>query len=617
MRKTIRFSTVLRKKSLRPAAAAVFGAVLLSGLTAFPFSGLTAFPFSGLTAFADEWIGEGSSWKFQYDDGSFENRGWKWIDGNRDCVSECYFFQEDGTIIASGTTPDGYRVDFTGAWTENGKRQERGTEVSFAVTGDNLIHGQLIRFGLQHGGYDYLYQADLSQELKAADVAVLSQETIYVADPAAYSGYPTFGTPLAVGEAALNAGFNLAACATNHSLDKGLGAIDTTTAFYEERGIPYLGIQSSGRVDYEPYKLITVNGVRLALYDYTYGTNGIRIPAGHPHSVHLLTNPNAISAELALGRAAADAVVVFVHWGNEYEPDPSVSQRAWANVFLESGVDVVVGTHPHVLQPVELREREDGHKMLLYYSLGNMVSRQDRRESSIGGLAEFTLTRTPEGCSVTEYELKPLITHQTLDYSTACLLENYTSELAAAHRMGLSVPQWQELFAAWTKGTGAYWGEPSRVTREKQETAGAAASAENAGAAASAESAGAESQTAQAASTENAGAAQENQNAQESRSAVIIAYTETAMAESQSAETVAETAAETTQAVEETQPEGAVQPAEDAQASEEVQASEETQPEGAVQPAEEAESAEESQTQEETEESTTWYATAGANVLLY
>jgi hypothetical protein len=492
--------------------------------------GLLSASLAAGPVYADEWVQENGSWKYRYDDGSFENRGWKWIDGDRDCVTECYYFREDGTIVVSGETPDGYHVDRDGAWVKDGRRQEYKTEVRFAVTGDNLIHGQLIRFGQGSGNYEFLYQWELSQELKAADLAVLNQETIFVADPAAYSGYPTFGTPLAVGEAALNAGFNLAACATNHALDKGLGAIDTTAAFYEARGIPYIGIQSSGHIEYEPYKLITVNGVRLALYDYTYGTNGIPIPASHPHAVHLLTNPNAVRAELALGRAAADAVIVFVHWGNEYEPDPSVYQRSWANVFLESGVDVVVGGHPHVLQPVELREREDGHKMVVYYSLGNMVSRQDRWESSIGGLAEFTITRTPEGCGVTEYELKPLITHQTWDFSTACLLESYTPELAAAHRMGLSIPQWQELFARWTKGTGGHWGKASDSTNAKQVVA-------------EIESTSTEQAAAASSAADTAGQA-------ESSTGVIYAEreTETAVPETTvAAET--ETAAETTSAV--------------------------------------------------------------------
>ena len=448
-------------------------------------------------ALADEWIETDEGRKYRYDDGSFAAGGWKWIDGDRDCVTECYYFHEDGSIAVNTKTEDGYEVDETGAWIENGEVQTHDTQLTIAVTGDNLIHQELISFGLASGGFDFLYGGDLAEELRQADLAVLSQETIYVNDPALYSGYPAFGTPLAVGEAALRAGFSLAACATNHSMDKGIAAIDTTARFYEEHQIPYIGIQPSARPEYEPWRLLTVNGVRLALFDYTYGTNGIRIPERTPHAVHLLTDPARVRADIAAAREQADAVIVFVHWGEEYTQVPNASQRAWTGVFLESGVDVVVGTHPHVLQPVQLFERENAQPMLVFYSLGNMVSRQGRPQCSIGGLAEFTITRTPEGCGVTEYELKPVITHQSWNSSTAGLLENYTPELAAAHRMGLSLEEWHALFDKWSGGTGSYWGEPSLFTRKKwvAESAAKSESAVEAAAAAEEETSSAESES--------------------------------------------------------------------------------------------------------------------------
>ena len=422
--------------------------------TAFLVLPVLFLPF--LSSRADGWIEEDGSWKYRYDDGSFETGGWKWIDGNRDCVAECYYFNEDGTIVCDSETPDGYTVDDTGAWILDGEVQTHPAEVSFAVTGDNLIHKELIAFGQALGNYDFLYDWTLEQELKNADLAVLSQETIYVDRQELCSGFPTFGTPLSVGESALKAGFNLAACATNHTMDKGMAGIDTTAAFYEANHIPYLGIQPSSRREYEPFRLLTVNGVRLALFDYSYGTNGIRIPAAYPNAVHLLNDPARIREDLALGREAADALIVFVHWGEEYQPDPNAFQLSFAELFLECGVDVVVGTHPHVLQPMQVMEREDGHRMLIYYSLGNMVSRQDRPESSIGGLAAFTISRTPEGCTFRDPELLPVIAHQSATWSQAGMLDRYTAEQAASHRMHLSLDQWRSLFLQWTKGTGTF-----------------------------------------------------------------------------------------------------------------------------------------------------------------
>ena len=418
-------------------------------------------------SYADAWAEEEGGWKYRYDDGSYEHGGWKWIDGNRDGICECYYFYEDGSIAVDTTTPDGFQVDETGAWTENGTVQEHPAKVSFAVTGDNLIHKELILFGQELGNYDFLYDWTLEQELKNKDIAVLSQETIFVDRPENYSGFPAFGTPLQVGESALKAGFNMAACATNHAMDKGMAGINTTAAFYEANGIPYLGIQSADHPAYEPFRLITVNGVRLALFDYTYGTNGIRIPAAFPHAVHLLQDPAVISADLSAGRNAADAVIVFVHWGTEYQPSPDEKQLFWKQLFLESGVDVVVGTHPHVLQPMQVEEREDGHRMLIYYSLGNLVSRQDRHESSIGGMAEFSIERNAEGCSFTDFSLRPVICHQTATWSQSGMLELYPEERAKEHRMHLTKKEWMDLFMAWTSGTGTILTEEDNGIEEQ------------------------------------------------------------------------------------------------------------------------------------------------------
>ena len=407
-----------------------------------------------LGAQADAWVETDAGWKYQYDDGHFETGGWKWIDGDRDCTAECYYFREDGSIVTSGTTADGYRVNSDGAWVENGMVQKKNTAARIIVGGDNLIHKQLIDFGLALGNFDFLYSWQLAEKLQTADLAVLSQETIFTSRPDQYNGYPDFGTPLAVGESALRAGFGLAACATNHALDKGMEGIDTTAAFYEARGIPYIGIQSSGHPQYEPFRILTVNGVRLALFDYTYGTNGIRIPRNYPHAVHLLHDPEAVREHISAAKSTADAVLVFVHWGTEYSPDIDALQQSWTDVFLQSGADVVIGSHPHVLQPMDFLEREDGHRMLVYYSLGNLVSWQNWAPASIGGLAEFTVTRTSQGSNITDYALTPVITHQTEQYSTSFPLESYTDGLAAEHRMHLTTGQWEELFGIWTKGTG-------------------------------------------------------------------------------------------------------------------------------------------------------------------
>ena len=141
--------------------------------------------------------------------------------------------------------------------------------------------------------------------------------------------------------------------------------------------------------------------------------------------------------EIASAAPAADAVIVLVHWGTEYSPKPDDEQRRWAGVFLEAGADLVAGSHPHVLQPLETLTGPEGKQVPVFWSLGNLVSRQDQPERVLGGLAEFTVRRIPGGTEITDCRLVPVITHQTGDTTSGWLLSDYTESLAAEHRLDI------------------------------------------------------------------------------------------------------------------------------------------------------------------------------------
>lgn len=295
--------------------------------------------------------------------------------------------------------------------------------VSFLALGDNLIHEPLYRYGLQNGdNFDFLFE-NLREEIIASDVAVINQETPLVEDPALYSDYPRFGTPIGVGESIADAGFDIVTCATNHALDKGTEGIHTTKDFFDSRNVICLGIQTPEETEYQPWKIMTKKGIRFALLNYTYGTNGIEIPESSPYLVHLLDDPDKITRDIESARADADFVILFVHWGTEDSTRVNDAQRKWTQVFLDAGADVVIGTHPHALQPYELLTAADGHEMLVYYSIGNYISAQPAPTCTKGGMAEFTVSPTASGYKITEYSLTPLaITWQeggkcTVDYA--------------------------------------------------------------------------------------------------------------------------------------------------------------------------------------------------------
>jgi len=282
------------------------------------------------------------------------------------------------------------------------------TEVSFVVFGDNLIHEPIYRYGLrQDDSFGFLFE-NFRDVITQSDVAVINQETPLTDNPALYGGYPSFGTPVQVGQALVDAGFDVVTCATNHALDRGAAGVDLTSAFLEGHDIICLGIQAREEREDNPYTVIKRNGIRIAMLNYTYGTNGIPMPEGSPYMVHLLKEEDKVREDIERAGAEADFVIVFAHWGTEYAKQADEYQQRWARIFLESGVDVVVGTHPHVLQPYEVLRDEQGHEMLVYYSIGNFISAQTEETCVKGGMAEFTVSLTDRGYKVTEYGLRPL-----------------------------------------------------------------------------------------------------------------------------------------------------------------------------------------------------------------
>ena len=124
--------------------------------------------------------------------------------------------------------------------------------------------------------------------------------------------------------------------------------------------------------------------------------------------VHLLDDEDQVRNDIAKARSEADFVIVFAHWGTEYSKQTDSFQQKWTQIFLESKADVVIGTHPHVLQPCEMLEDEDGHKMLVFYSIGNYISAQSEKTCVKGGMASFTVSLTSKGYEITEYTLQPL-----------------------------------------------------------------------------------------------------------------------------------------------------------------------------------------------------------------
>jgi len=287
-------------------------------------------------------------------------------------------------------------------------------EVKIVAFGDNLIHKQIYEYASKYKGgkFDFLYEP-FFDDIQAADIAALNAETVLVDKESMIGGYPSFGSPLEVGKALKNAGFDVASCANNHALDRGIQGIDITADFYENAGITCVGIQKSTDIQYRPYEIIYRNGIKIALLSYTYGTNIGDISKSHPNVVHYLPKDESEDAglvdDIQSARKDADFVIVFVHWGEEYNKKVTSDQKRIAKLFAEGCADVVIGSHPHVVQKTEQMKRPDGKKMLIYYSLGNFRAVQGQSEETKSGAeALFTIAHTYDGVEVVDYETKEI-----------------------------------------------------------------------------------------------------------------------------------------------------------------------------------------------------------------
>lgn len=309
------------------------------------------------------------------------------------------------------------------------------TIISLLAVGDNLIHTPLVSCG-QKAGYDTLYK-ELAPMISAADVAIINQETIFTDQTP--TGYPSFGSPIEIGEAALAAGFDVFSTATNHTADKGEDAILYTLDFWDKHPeglVLGLNREISNRTSVPS---ITVKGVKIGFLNYTYGMNQ---SLKKWWMVDILDKSDEgkalIAARIEKAKEECDFVVMCAHWGSEYVNTPTKSEQTWAQFFADQGVDLVIGTHPHVVQPVMELEGKNGNKTVVYYSLGNFVHNQNDFEPNIGGLANITLIADEDGVRIKDYELVGTMVDCYKNEAgvrcyTACLISEMTDERLKKH----------------------------------------------------------------------------------------------------------------------------------------------------------------------------------------
>ena len=316
-----------------------------------------------------------------------------------------------------------------------------GPEVSIIMVGDILLHTPVEESALQEDGtynFDAIF-ANMEPEIQAADLALVNQEVIIGGEEMGVSGYPSFNAPYEAGDALVSAGFDVVCHGTNHALDQGKKGLKNCLSYWQKNypEIEVLGINSSQEAQDTIY-IYEQDGIRIAILNYTYGTNGIEIPSDMPYAVNLLEEEKVL-ADLQKAEELADFTIVCPHWGTEYNLDIGNQQKKWTNLCLDNGVDLVLGTHPHVIEPIEmLADEATGNQMLVYYSLGNFVnwtssSGDGIANRMVGGMAEITLGMDENGeAFIVDYDVEALVCHleEGVNGVTVYPLSEYTDEMA-------------------------------------------------------------------------------------------------------------------------------------------------------------------------------------------
>ena len=287
------------------------------------------------------------------------------------------------------------------------KQTEETYKVSVIAAGDNLIHSSIYKDAHHDDTYNFKPMYELIKPIVSNfDIAYYNQETILGGTALGLSDYPAFNSPQEVGDAMIDAGFNLVSLATNHTMDAGEKAIISSREYWNSKqNVLAIGSYSSQEEKNEIH-ILKKNNITYTMLNYTYGTNGINVPPDKQYLVNVWPTKNIpnisddeeyqkykqqVKSDVDAVRDKVDVLIVAMHWGEEYKELPNNYQKDMAKYLESIGVDVIIGTHPHVIEPIEWI-----NNTLVIYSLGNLISAQyqdDNYSKTVGLMTSFDIEK--------------------------------------------------------------------------------------------------------------------------------------------------------------------------------------------------------------------------------
>ncbi|MBO9129769.1 CapA family protein [Bacillus sp. 165] len=290
------------------------------------------------------------------------------------------------------------------------------TIVHLAAAGDVLIHDRIYndaRVDTNQFNFSPMF-AKVRSYIEKTDLALVNQESVIGGVEIGLSSYPAFNSPFDIAQALKNIGFDVVTLANNHALDRGEAALQNALSYWNELGMAHTGAFASKK-DRNTICLVKKNDITFSILSYTYGTNGIPIPKGKDYLVNLIEKTK-IKQDIQKAKQLCDVVIVAMHFGNEYETMPNEQQTKLSQFLADQGADIVIGHHPHVLQPPAFLTGKNGNQTFVMYSLGNFFAGQRKEETWIGGITAIKVKKITTG-NITSIKLEEPSFLPTFTYS--------------------------------------------------------------------------------------------------------------------------------------------------------------------------------------------------------
>lgn len=303
------------------------------------------------------------------------------------------------------------------------EKDKPGKAITLSAVGDILIHDRVYEAAETEDGYDFEPMLkDMKPYMEDATITFANQETMIGGEELGLSGYPAFNSPVEIGEELKDSGVDIVSIANNHSLDRGEEAIQESIKHWKDIDMTYIGAYKDEEDASDIRVLETDEDISIGFLAYTYGTNGISVPDGKDFLLNYI-DESQIKKDIAEAQEKADVVVLSLHFGEEYKTMPNEGQENLVQMAADEDVDIVLGHHPHVLQPMEWVEGKDGHETFAIYSLGNFFSGQDELDRQIGGILHLTIREYNNEITVTDPEFMPTFVDIEDDYKMQPMYE--------------------------------------------------------------------------------------------------------------------------------------------------------------------------------------------------